>query len=62
MSDNKTDKDRFDICFEAIQIGQLKLNDWECGFFDSIGKKLSDGKTLTWKQSKTLIKLYERIE
>ena len=62
MSDNKTDQERFNICFEAIQAGCLFLNSWESDFFDDIGKKLSEGKSLSWKQVKCLIKIYEKIE
>ena len=37
------------------------LTDWEVEFVDSIDKWLSDGKDLTWRQSKALRELFEMM-
>lgn len=47
---------------DAIEYNFLTINSWEEEFLDSIEKRLSDGKELSWKQSKILNSIYGRIE
>lgn len=48
--------------FEANEMCCIVLTDWEMEFLDSIDKQLSESKPLTWKQSKCLNSIYERIK
>lgn len=67
MSDNITEsmrekwKHKCEVIIESIDCNQLKLNDWEERFMDSIDDKLSKGKDLSFKQSKCLRKIFDKI-
>lgn len=70
MSDNKPDlktmlekwNKKIETINEAVQWGFLDLTGWECTFIDSIMIRLSEEKELTWKQSKCLNAIFNRIE
>lgn len=38
------------------------LTDWEQEFIDNIQIYISHGKELSWKQQKSLLKIYKRVE
>ena len=64
ISDETRDKwrNKLDTILEASEIMQIELNDWEADFFNSIYSRVfSENKDLSWKQSQTLNKIYERI-
>ena len=64
ISDETRDKwkTKIETIFEALNEGQINLNDWEIDFFTSIyGNVINEEKDLSWKQSQALNKLYERI-
>jgi hypothetical protein len=54
--------ERLKIINEAIEAGYLNISEWEAGFIESIEKWLTDKKPLTWKQSKALNRIFEKIE
>ena len=64
ISDATRDKWRtkLDTVLEAHKVCQIELNDWETDFFNSIYTRVfAENKDLTWKQSQSLNKIYERI-
>lgn len=55
-------KNKINTCLEEYEIMQLKLNEWEINFLESVQKQLSENNDLSWKQIKCLNRIYERIE
>ena len=53
---------KLSIIKNAVEMGCLRLNDWEIGFIDSIEIWISQEKLVTWNQSKVINRIYERIE
>lgn len=55
-------KNKIETIFGASEVGQCELNEWETDFFNSIyNRVIYEDKDLSWKQSKALNKIYERI-
>lgn len=40
---------------------QSKMNEWECGFVQSLSEQIERGGTLTVKQAEILEKIWDRI-
>lgn len=58
-----TNQERYDDIITALDIGRVKLNDWEREFLDKTDRLwLSKGKELTWPHQKKLIQIWEKIE
>jgi len=53
---------RWNEKIEYIQQFPSSLSEWEEEFVDSIGKKLSEGVELSWKQSKVLSRIFEKLQ
>ena len=47
---------------EAVDMCCLELTQWEIDFIDSITIQIEQGKELSWKQSKTINRIWKRIE
>ena len=45
-----------------IEYGIDYLSEWESEFIDSIQIGVSQGKELSWKQQKCLLKIYKKVE
>ena len=56
----RTWQSKIDTVIESHNMGCTELNDWEREFIDSLERRLSEGKDLTWKQSKKLNQIYEK--
>ena len=55
-------KTKIETTLEAAEVCQIELNDWEVDFIESIHNQvIFQNKDLTWKQSQSLNKIYERI-
>jgi hypothetical protein len=56
-------ENQFSIIEEAIDVGELELNDWEQDFYDSVRQQFyGKGKNLSFKQSSILRKIYDKVE
>lgn len=56
-------KKQLNTIFEATDKGLLKLNNWEQEFIDSISKQFfKKSKPLSFKQSSSLRKIYNKVE
>ena len=53
--------DRINDIEMALGLGHIELNEWEAEFIDSIERQINQNKKLTWKQSKILVRIWERI-
>ena len=65
ISDETRDKwkTKIETIFEAAEVSQIELNDWETDFMESIHNQVVyQNKDLSWKQSQALNKINERIE
>lgn len=51
---------KIETIIESYNMGCTELNKWEMEFLDSLERQLSEGKELTWKQSKKLNQIYEK--
>lgn len=49
------------IIMEANEVGCIDLNNWESEFLDSIEIQLSNGRDLSFKQSSSLRKIYDKV-
>lgn len=64
ISDETRDKweTKIETILEAAEVCQIELNEWETDFMESIHNQVVyQNKDLSWKQSKALNKIYERI-
>lgn len=52
---------KINIIKNAIEMNCLTINDWEEEFIDSIEIRISQGKEVTWRQSKVIISIFKRI-
>ncbi len=53
---------KIETIFEAAEVGQCEMNDWETDFMENIHNRvIYQNQDLSWKQSKTLNAIYERI-
>ncbi len=62
ISDQTRDKwkRKLNTILKYYESNSIQLNDWELEFVDSIEKRLSEGKDLTFNQSKSLNKIYNK--
>lgn len=49
------------VIMEANEVCCIELNNWESEFLDSIEIQLSNGRDLSFKQSSSLRKIYDKI-
>ena len=55
-------KDKIETIFGASEVGQCEMNEWETDFMETIHNQvIYQNKDLSWKQTKVLNKIYERI-
>ena len=55
-------KTKVETIFEACEVGQCELNEWETDFFNSIyNQVIEQVKDLSWKQSQALNKIYAKV-
>jgi len=54
--------EKIKICYKAVLDGFLKITVNENDFLMNIEKTIKEGKEITWKQSKWLNAIWERIE
>jgi len=57
----KTYQESIVLMIDDIETYEMKLTDWERKFIDSINHFLSNGSTLTDKQTKVLIDIWDRV-
>lgn len=55
-------KRKINTITEAVELGELRLTEWEEGFIDSIGIQLENDKELSFKQSQHLNIIYDRVQ
>ena len=53
--------DKIKTIFEAYNYGCIELTKWEQDFIESIEMRINGGQDLTFPQSSTLTKIYNKI-
>lgn len=61
MKNGKTWADEYLTMLEDCERRSEKLNDWECGFVDSLQRQIEDGRRPTPPQVETLENIWERV-
>ena len=56
-----TSQEKLNNIIDANNYGCITLTEWEENYIDSIGIQLADKKELSWKQTKCLNKIWEKI-
>ena len=58
----KTDQSSLEMMLSDIENREDRLTDWERGFIDSVGRRISSGAAnLSEKQDITFTKIWERV-
>ena len=55
-------KDKINSIYRAFEVDQIELNEWESDFIESLYERtFNQNKDLSWKQTKILNRIYEKI-
>lgn len=55
-------KNKINSIYRAFEVDQIELNEWESAFIESLYERVfNQNRDLSWKQTKILNRIYEKI-